>query len=98
MSEVRRPFPCTGCGACCRRIGLLPETRYLDRGDGACRYFDDAQKSCGIYEHRPLICRVEQYYDAHFAQSYSWDKFVELNLEVCNQLAAQDDVAPSSST
>jgi len=95
MTEVRRPFPCTGCGACCRRVGLVAETRYLDRGDGACRHYDDSRKSCGIYEHRPLVCRVEPYFDAHFAQRYDWDEFVALNLAVCAQLAAQDDVPPN---
>lgn len=27
------------------------------RPDGTCRFFDDGENRCGIYEHRPLVCR-----------------------------------------
>ncbi|HEJ2439855.1 TPA: YkgJ family cysteine cluster protein [Burkholderia multivorans] len=89
-SAPRRTFPCTQCGACCRHIHLAEETRFLDRGDGACRHYDDVGKLCTIYEQRPAVCRVEQHYDQHFVHLCSWDKFVELNLTVCSKLAAMD--------
>lgn len=86
----RRLFPCNQCGSCCRHIYLAEETQFLDRGDGTCRHYDESGKSCSIYEHRPLVCRVEQYYDTHYAHFYSWDEFIELNLTACSMLAAMD--------
>lgn len=87
----RRTFPCTGCGACCRHVGLAEETRFLDRGDGTCRHFDEAGRSCAIYAERPLVCRVDRYYDAHYVHLVGWDEFIELNLMECARLAAMDE-------
>lgn len=68
-----KPFPCTSCGECCRRVGqrlatideapphLLPALRdfpYKAREDGACEQLDEAGR-CRVYESRPLICRVD---------------------------------------
>lgn len=86
----RRAFPCTGCGACCKQVHLAPETRYLDRGDGACRHFDDAAKSCTIYAQRPAVCRVDSYYDAHYAGLLDWEAFIALNLAACARLLAME--------
>lgn len=82
-------FPCTQCGHCCRNVHLAEQTRYLDRGDGACRHYCDANKHCLIYETRPAICRVDQQYRIHYSQRYSWEAFVEANVEVCRVLQSQ---------
>lgn len=79
-------FPCTQCGLCCQKVGLSELTRDLDRGDGACKYFDDVNKSCTIYVSRPDICRVDLQYKINYSQDYSWGEFVELNLEACRKL------------
>lgn len=84
---LRSSFPCTQCGACCRQVHLANETRHMDRGDGACRYYDDTAKVCLIYESRPSICRVDQFYEQHFVRIYSWDAFVEMNVRACRHLA-----------
>lgn len=43
------------CAACCQCIAdVLP---HLDRGDGTCQYLTH-DGLCGIYERRPLLCRV----------------------------------------
>lgn len=79
------PFPCTSCGECCRRVHLSEQTAFLDRGDGVCRHFDDESKLCTIYETRPLVCRVEDYYRLHLADQIEWADFVTLNVEICRQ-------------
>lgn len=79
-------FPCTQCGLCCRNVHLAQQTQYLDRGDGACRHYSDAGKQCLIYETRPDICRVDRQYQMNYAQTFSWEAFVEANLGVCRQL------------
>ncbi|MEG9531666.1 YkgJ family cysteine cluster protein [Mannheimia indoligenes] len=78
------PFPCTACGKCCKRVGLAEETASLDRGDLICRYFDEQTNLCKIYENRPLVCRVEDYYKTYLTEVYSWEEFVALNVKVCN--------------
>jgi len=83
-------FPCARCGLCCQNVHLAAETRFLDRGDGACQHYDADTKGCAIYNERPDICRVDRYYTTHYAQQYSWDDFVALNLEVCATLQEKE--------
>lgn len=79
-------FPCTLCGKCCRKVYLSEQTTYLDRGDGICRHFDIDTNLCLIYENRPKICRVEDYYQENLSTQLSWDEFIQLNLEICEKL------------
>lgn len=86
-SEQGKPtFPCNGCGKCCRKVSNSPETKWLDRGDSVCRHFSEDRNNCTIYETRPLICRVEDYYDRYLSEKIPWDKFVKLNIEICHSL------------
>lgn len=80
------PFPCNGCGKCCQQVGRSEETSWLDRGDGACRHFDEASRGCTIYATRPLVCRVQDYYVRHLAERLPWPEFVKINLEICAAL------------
>ena len=84
--SARAPFPCTQCGLCCQHVYLAEETQFLDRGDGTCRHYDMAGKSCAIYEERPDICRVDRMYALRYAHKYTWDEFIALNLQVCISL------------
>ena len=87
MTKLKKtPFPCHGCGKCCRHVDQSPQTRGLDRGDGICLHFNEAGKQCMIYAHRPLVCRVEEYYDQHLSSQIAWEKFVEINLQICARL------------
>ncbi|MFD2642382.1 YkgJ family cysteine cluster protein [Pseudomonas japonica] len=83
-------FPCSQCGLCCRNVHLAQVTQYLDRGDGTCRHYNDADRGCLIYETRPDICRVDRQYRQHYARQYSWEAFVQANLEVCHTLQRLD--------
>lgn len=82
-------FPCYRCGACCRQVHLSEQTAFLDRGDNVCLHFDDQSRLCRIYDNRPLVCQIQNYYKAHLADQFSWEEFVKLNLEACHQLEAQ---------
>lgn len=79
-------FPCTQCGLCCQQVHQALETRFLDRGDGTCKHYDNALRQCLIYDTRPEICRVDRQYILHYSKNMSWDAFVEANLNVCHQL------------
>ncbi|MFZ7307001.1 YkgJ family cysteine cluster protein [Avibacterium avium] len=69
-----------------RRVNLSEQTRFLDRGDGVCHHFNERTNLCSIYQNRPLVCRVKDYYLAHLSNQYSWEEFVRLNIEVCEIL------------
>ena len=86
-----KTFPCTQCGLCCEHVSLSPETQFLDRGDGTCRHYNGIGKACTIYAQRPDICRVDRQYELRFVRLYSWDEYVALNLQVCQQLQAQSE-------
>ncbi|MGI3476967.1 YkgJ family cysteine cluster protein [Providencia stuartii] len=84
MTEICiTPFPCNSCGKCCKKVNASTETSFLDRGDGVCYHFDEITNLCSIYETRPLVCRVEDYYRKNLSEILSWDEFVELNMRVC---------------
>lgn len=63
MTPTLDAFRCTSCGLCCRieLSDALPKE--WDRGDGYCRHLQEDMR-CGIYETRPLACRVDE----------SWEK------------------------
>lgn len=84
--EKNLKFPCTSCGLCCKKIGITPEFFKLNRGDGICRYFNDDTNLCSIYENRPIVCRIEDYYRKYLSELYKWDDFVAINLKVCDTL------------
>jgi len=81
-------FICTKCGRCCQKIGNSDLTRWLDRGDGTCRNFDETTKRCRIYDTRPLVCRVDDAYK-FFSAELSLHDYYQLNITVCNDLQTE---------
>lgn len=79
-------FNCSRCGLCCMNIGGSPLFEDLDRGDGVCKYYDDASKLCTIYEERPVKCNVDLAYGLYFTEVMPIDEFYELNYAVCREL------------
>ncbi|WP_084777954.1 YkgJ family cysteine cluster protein [Saccharibacillus sacchari] len=77
-------FACDGCGACCKNLDKSPIYEDLNRGDGVCKYLIDNQ--CSVYENRPLLCRVDESYEAFFKQIYSLEEYYELNYTMCAKL------------
>ena len=76
-------FPCDRCGECCRHLDLSPLYADLDRGDGVCRYLTG--NLCSIYEKRPLLCRVDESYEAFFRDRMSPEEYYQANLAVCRK-------------
>ncbi|MDD2729036.1 YkgJ family cysteine cluster protein [Malikia sp.] len=81
-----KSFPCTQCGICCQNVHLSQKTEYLNRGDGTCKNYDTENKLCFIYNKRPDICRVDKQYKINYSNLYTWNNFVDINLQVCNTL------------
>lgn len=78
-------FICDKCGSCCRLVNQNELFVYLDRGDGICKYYSDDKKLCLIYKTRPLICRIDEYYESVLAKDIDRNKYYELNYEACKK-------------
>jgi Fe-S-cluster containining protein len=93
-------FPCSGCGACCRRVKQAVQHHNITdknhplyfpyRWDksGACEHLGEDNK-CKIYLKRPLLCNIDKY-----AEYIGADKkeFFALNIQACNQLMDSDGI------
>ncbi|WP_091825131.1 YkgJ family cysteine cluster protein [Butyrivibrio sp. ob235] len=77
-------FECTKCGECCRHLNNSSLYKELDRGDGVCIYLDGTL--CSIYEKRPLLCRINDSYDAFFKEIYTYEEYIDLNQKACERL------------
>ena len=77
-------FICDKCGQCCRNLNNSELYSNLDRGDGVCRYL--AGNLCTIYENRPLICRIDEFYNTYLKNDISLEDYYMLNYEACRRL------------
>lgn len=85
---VQLKFKCDKCGLCCRALNRNPIFKDLDKGNGVCKYLRG--NICSIYNDRPLICRVDDSYDAFFKDSMTKEEYYQLNYKVCNQLKQEE--------
>lgn len=86
--KILRDFKCTQCGLCCQNISkILPE---FDLGNGTCKYYDPDTKLCTIYEDRPLVCRVKDYWLLNDT-GLSWKEWCDLNYQVCQKLQEENN-------
>ena len=81
----KKKFVCNRCGCCCKNIKYYEPAQFLDRGDGVCKYYNDADKACTIYDFRPDFCRVDKMYKL-YKDKMTWDEYVDLNYEECIEL------------
>lgn len=88
-------FPCSGCGACCRRIGWMDaedlETHGLKADEsGACTNLLP-DNSCSIYDTRPDICKV----DVQAAEANVFDvlTYYRENIKLCNKWMDEDGMS-----
>ena len=79
-------FECDKCGLCCRSLSGVELYREMDRGDGTCRYFDEVTNLCKIYESRPLLCRVDDSYNAYFSSVMTREEYEKLNYDASAEL------------
>jgi Fe-S-cluster containining protein len=83
-------FPCNKCGACCRRVGRIPDFPEPVNEDGSCAHLQK-DNSCGIYHERPLVCRVEELYD-NLQLEISKEEYYRLNNIECNKMMEEDGI------
>lgn len=93
-------FPCTQCGACCRRISraiefvktMSPEKQKMfafpyTHTDGICDMLVD--NKCSVYEDRPLLCNIER---VARVLDLSMNMFQRANIEACNKMMDEDNM------
>lgn len=86
MNLLQNRFNCEMCGSCCRQLYRNKSYETLDKGDGSCIYLDISTNLCSIYETRPLICRVDDFYDQNLLQTLSKEEYYQLNYLACKSL------------
>tara|TARA_B100000902_G_scaffold57801_1_gene64815 strand:+ start:32633 stop:32917 length:285 start_codon:yes stop_codon:yes gene_type:complete len=82
-------FPCTSCGACCRRLHLFPKDLIEEHGlkhdqSGRCENLQENNK-CRIYEDRPEICIVD-----HKKYDVDADFYYKVVANSCNTWMEED--------
>ncbi len=77
-------FDCDMCGECCRSIGGNELFSELDNGEGVCKYLNG--NKCSIYQERPLLCRVDDFYDMYLSGKMSRDDYYRQNHAACEIL------------
>lgn len=80
-------FKCDKCGECCRNLQKSDIYHELDRGDGVCYYLKGNE--CTIYNNRPLICRIDDYYNTYLKDVMSIDDYYDINYKSCKALKCE---------
>lgn len=85
-------FPCTKCGACCRRVGMyFPNWQWLkDDGKTCAKLADDG--TCTIYADRPKECRIDTLAEEWgVTDMHSWYQW---HADKCNEAQLEDNMLP----
>jgi Fe-S-cluster containining protein len=98
-------FPCTGCGACCRKVGvMINKARSEEYEEGTIgrlvqefpfQYNESGacamliDGKCSVYEDRPLICRVE---DLGFKLGVNQRDWYKDNIVSCHELMEEEGI------
>lgn len=88
-------FKCSGCGACCRRLGLLKSKLkelnfpYTVDEKGCCSMLDE-NNQCKVYNTRPEMCRIEPMFK-HFANTdMTKNEYYMKTTQLCNKFIKED--------
>ena len=84
-------FPCTKCGACCRRAYAVSAGSLPVDERGFCAHLT-ARNECAIYDQRPDICRITP--QAAERMGMDWGEFVTGNVQRCNKYIEEDGMPP----
>lgn len=86
-------FPCTGCGCCCKRVGLVKkflseeEFPYNADENGICEKFID--NKCSVYNERPDICNI---YKMAIKLNIDVKYYYNQNIKQCNSFMDEDNI------
>lgn len=72
---------------CCKSVGHIPE---LSSTNGVCDQLDTQTNRCKIYDSRPLICRVDDYWEANLQNIITKDEWYKANEDACKKLLSNE--------
>jgi len=84
-------YPCTSCGLCCQNVSDVSELQELSGEGGACIHLDE-RNECSIYDERPLLCRIDESYNAGLFPQFTLREFYEVNANACNKLQKNNNI------
>ena len=91
MTSIK--FQCSGCGACCKRAGLMG--MMPQREDGACIHLTSDNK-CSIYDERPEICNVYKMFLRNGKKAGMTEvEYYKFGNNICNQWIKEDGIPDS---
>ncbi|WP_102401045.1 YkgJ family cysteine cluster protein [Haloimpatiens massiliensis] len=79
-------FKCIKCGKCCRSLNKSKLYDDFHNGDGICKWLNEESNECTIYNSRPLICRIDEGYEAFFKDIITKEEYYNENYKICKSL------------
>jgi len=97
---MKKKFGCTGCGACCRRVGQyverLKKTNLAYLGfpyqwdeSGRCEMLNE-DNSCAVYDDRPIVCNIQKVIELF---DLDQNMVFEQTKQSCNKLIKEDGMS-----
>lgn len=84
-------FQCTKCGNCCQNIRYNQIYTAYDNGYGVCIHYNQRLRLCNIYETRPMICRVDEFYELYYKDKIQKELYYQVNYNACHELKRRND-------
>jgi Fe-S-cluster containining protein len=86
-------FPCTNCGCCCKRVGIIKAFLTDDEfpfdvdENGSCKML--VNNMCSVYDNRPDICKVEEMSKKN---NIPKEIYYKMAIDVCNRMMDEDNI------
>ena len=86
-------FPCTNCGCCCKRVGIIKTFLTDDEfpfdvdENGSCKML--VNNMCSVYDNRPDICKVEEMSKKN---NIPKEIYYKMAIDVCNRMMDEDNI------
>lgn len=74
-------WKCNACGKCCESVKNILPNFALE--NGVCRYLNIETRKCNIYFERPLVCRVDEFYEISMKHIMTEDKYYSHQKMMC---------------
>jgi len=71
------------------RAGQLEDFPHETDHNGVCSKYDKETKLCTIYETRPMVCRIDDYFDKYMSANLDINHWHHYNAQMCNKMITQ---------
>lgn len=99
QSGATAEFPCTGCGACCKRLHAVPQDLFPQDWilpNGHCGFLNKVN-ACTIYSERPPVCKTREMFKKQTREKGPFKgmnrkEYYRATAEVCNRWQEEDGI------